>query len=142
MHIRILMIGNDRAYINAEQAYLKEKGYRVYITDPSLIAEMVQETNPDIVFLNFQAPSGETLEIYHQTLELLRLREIPVVFTLSEDTAYLVNRNSSRPSNHIHFVSDNLSDAFKQALTVPRPKSMSSVLSFRDEIHHALSVSA
>lgn len=118
MHLRILMIGSDEAYLATERDFLKEKGIRVYT---SLAAEhldaLISETDPDLVFLNYREPGIREIDLYQKAQGYLRSICKPVIFTLSEDTAYLTSRNRPATRPQKHHISDNISDAIRHALS-------------------------
>src|SRR5690606_16102033 len=80
--------------------------------------ELISETNPDLVFLNYRNPGIQEMDLYHRVLDNLRMILKPVIFTLSEDTAYLISRSRTTSHNQRNHISDNIGDAVKQALSV------------------------
>ncbi len=118
MRLRMLMIGNDEAYLATDRDFLKEKGIHVYSSLATKhLNELISEINPDIIFLNYRQPGTQEMELYHNVLDNLRIIRTPVIFTLSEDAAYLVSRDRTASHNHRNHISDNIGDAVKQAFS-------------------------
>ena len=122
MSLKILLIGDNEKAMMADKVYLKDRGLYVHTclyNDRELIDELVKEVKPDLVFINPAESDSSTRKVYQEFLNDIHLVAIPIVYTLSEDDVYLVNRKRtiSKPKRNI--IADNMIDAIKQALTPP-----------------------
>ncbi len=115
--MRILMIGNNREYLSLDGALLRDKGFNIYLCDNARIMdEMIAEVKPDLIFINWQTPDLVSTETYHSLLDNIRYACTPVVYTLSEDDVYLVNKKRTTLKERRYITSDNIIDAIKIAL--------------------------
>lgn len=145
MPLRILMIGDDEAYLATDRDFLKERGIRVYTSVAAEhVDELISETDPDLVFLNYRNPGIQEMDLYHNVLDNLHMVRKPVIFTLSEDTAYLVSRDRTASRNQRNHISDNIRDAVKQAFAITcMPGKGRAVPQFRKTVFfHTLPASA
>lgn len=111
------MIGNDESYLRTESDFLKERGIYVYTsTTPEYLDTLISETDPALVFFNYQHPASQDMELLLKLQQLLDDQHKPVVFTLSEDAAYLVRSNPTGKHARRTYVTSNIVDAIKQAL--------------------------
>jgi hypothetical protein len=117
MGLRILMIGNDSNYLAADAVMLRERGLRVYVSEHTgIINELIDEVRPDLIFINWQLPDKESTDAYHSVLDNIKFASIPVIYTLSEDDVYLVNRKRTAIRERRNIISDSVVDAVKMAL--------------------------
>jgi response regulator RpfG family c-di-GMP phosphodiesterase len=118
--LRILIIGNDLQLLRADGDVLTQRGMRVYICDKCQnAAEMVEEVKPDLVFVDPKKPDKITTDVYHSLLDNIRYASLPIIFTLSEDDVYLVNRKRTAMKDRRYIISDNIVDAIKMANVLP-----------------------
>ncbi|HTM67393.1 MAG TPA: hypothetical protein VL093_13785 [Flavipsychrobacter sp.] len=117
MNLRILMMGDDLSFMQADATLLRENGFRVHVCDNlSLINELVEEVKPDIAFINPQLPTSSTTDVYHNLLDNIVYACLPVIYTLSEDDVYLVNRKRTELKERRYIISDNILEAINMAL--------------------------
>ena len=120
MQLRILMVGNDEAYLATERDFLKEKGIRVYTSIAAQhLDALILETDPDLVFLNYRDPGIREMNLCQEMLGHLRAICKPLIFTLSEDTAYLSYGNRTATRHLKHYISDNIVDVIRHACSAP-----------------------
>lgn len=117
MSLRILMIGDDPEYLEPDREMLRERGLRVYTcTNATIVQEMVGEIRPDVVFINTRKHDLNSTNIYHSLLDNIHFACIPIIYTLSEDDVYLVNRKRTAAKERRYIMSDNIVDAIKLSL--------------------------
>ncbi len=120
MNLRVLMIGDNKEYLATDALLLRERNLRVYTCDDATIAsELVDEVKPDVIFINWQNPDKTSTDLYHNILDNIRFASVPVIYTLSEDDVYLVNRKRTAARNRRNLISDNVLDAVRMALVNP-----------------------
>ncbi len=112
------MAGNDEAYLAAEKETLRLKGFTVYVaTNKQILKDLIEEIKPDLLFLNFQRPGDSDIALYHSVLDDVKIAGLPVVFTLSEDDVYLVNRKRTVSREKRNITAHNVIKAIKLAFT-------------------------
>ena len=117
MNLRILMVGDDLSFMQADATLLRENGFRVHVCDNlSLVNELVEEVKPDIAFINPQSPNSNTTDIYHNLLDNIVYACLPVIYTLSEDDVYLVNRKRTELKERRYIINDNILGAITMAV--------------------------
>jgi len=117
MALRILMTGDDYNSLRYDAEMLRQRGFRVYFCDrKQILAEMIDEVKPDIVFINSKAPGKDSTDIYHKLIDNVVFASLPVIYTLSEDDVYLVNRKRTAIKERRYMMSDNIVDAIKMAI--------------------------
>lgn len=117
MALRILMTGDDYNYLRYDAEMLRQRGFRVYFCDrKQILAEMIDEVKPDIVFINSKTPGKDSTDIYHNLIDNIVFASLPVIYTLSEDDVYLVNRKRTAIKERRYMMSDNIIDAIKMAI--------------------------
>ncbi len=121
MRIKILLLGDNPSSLVADTQLLRERGMLV-ITSFNLdnINEMIAELKPDIIFFDAYKSNNKITEVYNDVVNGIRYSNIPVVFTLSEDDVYLVNRKRTESKNTRSLIADNMIDAIKLALDSSR----------------------
>ncbi len=117
MRLKILLIGDKPAALVADAQLLRERGLLV-ITAFNLdnINELIEEVKPDLVFFAAQQSNPRITEVYNNLVSSIYFTGIPVVFTLSEDDVYLVNRKRTESKDKRSLIADNMIDAIKMAL--------------------------
>ena len=93
MGLRILLIGDDLTYMMKDGAMLRAHGLRVYFcNDFRLVGDLMDETKPAVLFVNAKVHDEESTAMYHRLLDNVHYASIPVIYTLSANDVYLVNR--------------------------------------------------
>ena len=116
MGLRILVIGDDLNHLKVDGEMLRSKGFRVYYClNKDLVNEMLEETSPDIAFINSSTHTEDSADIYHSLLDNLQYVTLPVVYTLSEDDVYLVNRKRTAIKEQRYMTTNNVLDAIRMA---------------------------
>jgi hypothetical protein len=121
MSLKILLIGDDERAMLADKMYLKDRGLYVHTCLYSgIIDDLVAEIKPDLIFVNPSHPDNATRDAYQNFLNDINLVGVPIVYTLSEDDVYLVNRKRTLTKPKRNIIADNMIDAIKLALTNPK----------------------
>ncbi|MBA3827355.1 MAG: hypothetical protein H0X33_00310 [Taibaiella sp.] len=116
MRFKVLMLSDDPTYANADIQLLRDKGilvYTCYNTDN--MNTLVDEVAPDVLFINGTHPENY-LNVYNAILSTDNMAKIPVVYTLTEDEVYLVNRKRTNEKGKLDIITNNITDAIKMAL--------------------------
>lgn len=116
MRIRILMTGGNTEYLATEAQVLKDRGFLVYTCDERNMDEAIPEIRPDVVFINPEDPGMHSTKVYHELLDNIKYASVPVIYTLSEDDVYLVNRKRTASRDRRNIIADNVIDSIKYAL--------------------------
>ncbi len=120
MSIKILLISDDEKAMQADRLYLKDRGLHVHTClYTNIINDLVNEVKPDVIFINPTLPDNQSTEVYHSFLNDIRHLDVPIIYTLSEDDVYLVNRKRTATKSKRNIIADNMIDAIKLALTKP-----------------------
>ena len=118
MHTRILIAGDDQMTLAADSMLLKDRGMYVYtVMSIENIPELIDEIKPDILFFDSVKMGNDIKDAYNNTVNNTAFKNIPVIFTLSEDEMYLVKRGIRKKLSK----ADNVVDAVKMALEIDRP---------------------
>ena len=118
MALRILMTGDDYNYLNIDAEMLRQCGFAVYLCDnKQIVNELIEEVKPDVVFINSKNPDKHTTDLYHKLIDNVIYASLPVIFTLSEDDVYLVNKKRTTFKDRRYIMSDSILDAIKLALS-------------------------
>ena len=116
MGLRILLIGDDLNYMMKDGAMLRAHGLRVYFcNDFRLVGDLMDETKPDVLFVNAKVHDEESTAMYHRLLDNVHYASIPVIYTLSANDVYLVNRKRTATRESRYMTSNNIIDAIKMA---------------------------
>jgi hypothetical protein len=118
MRIKLLLTGNDTNHLAPEVDMLKERGFLVYTCEQHNAEAFVDEIKPDVVYINSASPNATTTNIYRRLMSRISLTKLPVIYTLTEDDAYLVSPKTDK-YNKRSMICDNILDAIKAALNVP-----------------------
>jgi hypothetical protein len=126
MRIKILMVGNSlETHSDAEM--LKERGFLVYTCNGYNMNEMVDEVKPSVVFINpLGSDTAKNNNLYNDFLDNIKFMVYPVVYTLSEDDVYIINRKRTTSKDKRTIIGDNIIDSIKTALlgaeiAMPKP---------------------
>lgn len=120
MRIKILLVGDQPQSLVADAQLLRERGLLV-ITAFNLdnINELITEVKPDVIFFDAHKSNNRITDVYNEVVNGIRFTNIPVIFTLSEDDVYLVNRKRTEMRDKRSLIADNMIDAIKMALASP-----------------------
>ncbi len=117
MALRVLMTGNDREFLKTDGKKLRERGFGVYICDQQIVEDMASEIKPDIILINSKVPDKSSTDTYHSLTDNILYASLPVVFTLSEDDVYIVNRKRTALKEARYQKTDSLVGAIRMALS-------------------------
>ena len=124
MSLKILLVGDNEAYLHADKLYLRDRGLHVHTCEHAgIISELIDEIKPDVIFIDPHAPTESTTGIFHSFLDNRQYMHIPVIYTLAEDDVYLVNRKRTAKGKR-NIIADNMIDAIKIALTNPTERNV------------------
>jgi hypothetical protein len=141
MSLKILLISDNETAMQADKIYLKDRGLYVHTCLYSnIINDLAGEVKPDVIFINPTQQDNQSTDIYYKFLNDIRHLEIPIVYTLSEDDVYLVNRKRTAAKAKRNIMADNMIDAIKLALT--KPESAPLVMPVTRKIHMPLNKQA
>lgn len=127
MRIKILMISDDVIAGLADARILKDKGLIVHTCyNIDNIPGVIDEIKPDLIFINPHTSSNDITNLYNSLVGSMSITGIPIIYTLSEDDVYLVNRKRTSAKDKRNFICDNIIDAVKVAMkkNAPSPKSI------------------
>jgi len=110
------MVGNNAEYLAPDAEMLKERGFAVYTCSDDIVSEMIDEVKPAVVFINPDNPGLSSTKVYHELLDNIHFASLPVIYTLSEDDVYLVNRRRTASRDKRNMICDNVIDSIKTAL--------------------------
>lgn len=110
------MTGDNPENMKAEADMLKSRGFLVYTCSEENVDDAIPEVKPDVVFVNPHDPGLHSTQVYHELLDNVKFASIPVIYTLSEDDVYLVNRKRTISRNKRNIITDNIIDGIKCAL--------------------------
>lgn len=116
MRIRILVVGNDYDSLVPDMEMLRDRDFAVYSCQDEAVFDMIEEVKPALVFVNPDTPGLSSTKVYHSLLDDMRFASIPVIYTLSEDDVYLVNRKRTAMRDKRNLICDNIVDGIKTAL--------------------------
>ena len=120
MSLKILLISDDERAMQADKTYLKDRGLYVHTClYTNIINDLVCEVKPDVIFINPTLPDNQSTDIYHSFLNDIRHLDIPIIYTMSEDDVYLINRKRTATKAKRNIIADNMIDAIKLALIRP-----------------------
>ena len=122
MRIKILLLGNDPVSLMSDGQLLRERGLLVFTAfNLQNIYEIINEINPDVVFFDSQKPNILLTDTYNDLVNNISSANVPVIFTLSDDTIYLVTRKWTDNKDKRTIIADNIIDAIKVALRSNKP---------------------
>lgn len=130
MRIRVLMINGPQHPTAADAEMLRERGFMVYNCTDEIATEMVNEIWPDVIFVNPDNPGLGSTKVYHQILDDVTFASIPVIYTLSEDDVYLVNKKRTGSRDRRNIIADNIIDGIRSSLLdekVPKRRKQKSI---------------
>lgn len=102
---------------NVDAEMLRDKGFLVYNCAENTVNEMVDEIQPNVIFMNPEDSEGSTsLDLYNSILGNIYYASYPLIYTMAEDDIYLVNGSRTSKKNKRTVISDNIVDSIKVAL--------------------------
>lgn len=126
MRIKILMVSDDVMAGMADSRILKDKGLLVHTCyDTENAPGVIDEIKPDLIFINPHVNNPAITNLYNSLVGSMSITGIPIVYTLSEDDVYLVNRKRTSMRDKRHFICDNIVDAIKVAMQRNAPSAKS-----------------
>jgi len=128
----VLIIGNDKERLQKNRRRLSKEGFTVALcTDCQNITHRIDKIKPDVVLINTTSITHQSTDIYNNLVDTVRYAALPVIFALSEDDVYLVNRRRTSQPETRSVIANTAIDAVHKALENPQ-RHTSSELSFRD----------
>lgn len=116
MRLKVLMVGNSEG-ANADAEMLRDRGFLVYTCSETTVNEMVEEVHPAVIFLNPEdSNNSKSIDVYNALLGNIFYTNYPVIYTMSEDDVYIVNRKRTSSKDKRTVISDNIVDSIKVAL--------------------------
>ena len=107
MSLKILLISDDERAMQADKTYLKDRGLYVHTClYTNIINDLVCEVKPDVIFINPTLPDNQSTDIYHSFLNDIRHLDIPIIYTMSEDDVYLINRKRTATKAKRNIIAD------------------------------------
>ena len=117
MRLKILLTGKDERQQLPDAQLLTERGFLVYRCKENTVNAMIDEIHPDVVIINpVEKDDTTSSTLYERLLNNIRYARLPLVYTLSEDDVYLVNRRRTATKGKRNFIADNIIDSIKTAL--------------------------
>lgn len=116
MRLKILLTGSDKYNHEPDAELLKEKGFLVYRCNETAVKAMIEEVRPDVLIINPIDEKQSDACLYHRLLRNIKYAKLPLIYTVSEDDVYLVNRKRTIAREKRNFVVDNIIDGIKTAL--------------------------
>ena len=119
MHTRILITCDDPMTLIADCTLLKDRGMYVYTaSNLDNIPELIAEVKPDVVFFDAVHMDEAVHTAYNNMMGNTSFKDIPVVYTLTEDDMYLVTPKRADGAPKKSRRATSVLDAVKMALTV------------------------
>lgn len=116
MRLKVLLTGQDKFNHEPDVEMLRDKGFLVYRCEENAVNDMIEEVHPDVLIINPIDAQQSSTSLYHRLLDSIKYAKLPLIYTLSEDDVYLVNRKRTAPKNRRNFIADNIIDGIKTAL--------------------------
>lgn len=117
MRLKILLTGKDEKQQQPDAELLSQRGFLVYRCTESMVNDMIDEIHPDVVIVNpVEKDDTTSSSLYERLLNNIKYARLPLIYTLSEDDVYLVNRKRTAVRGMRNFISDNIIDGIKTAL--------------------------
>lgn len=139
MRIRVLMVNGEMHPTAPDAEMLKERGFAVYNCTDAIATEVAKEIRPDVIFINPDNPGLGSTKVYHEILDDVAFASIPVIYTLSEDDVYLVNKKRTGSRDRRNIITDNIIDGIRSSLLdvkMPKRKRRESI-----ELYDSLNIS-
>lgn len=117
MRLKILLTGKDKFQHEPDAEMLRDRGFLVYRCDESDVNDMIDEVHPDVLIINPTVQEQSSTSLYNRLLNSIRYAKLPLIYTMSEDDVYLVNRKRTLSRGNRNFIVDNIIDGIKTALS-------------------------
>lgn len=117
MRLKVLLTGKDRFEHEPDAEMLRDRGFLVYRCDESTVNDMIDEVHPDVLIINPTDEQQSSTSLYNRLLNSIRYARLPLIYTMSEDDVYLVNRKRTMSRGNRNFIVDNIIDGIKTALS-------------------------
>ncbi len=117
MRLKILLTGKDEQQQQPDAELLSQRGFLVYRCGENVVGDMIDEIHPDVVIVNpIEKDNTTSSTLYEKLLNNIKYARLPLIYTLSEDDVYLVNRRRTATRGKRNFIADNIIDGIKTAL--------------------------
>lgn len=116
MRLKVLLTGQDKFDHEPDAELLRERGFLVYRCEETAVNDMIDEVQPDVLIINPIDEQPTSNGLYNRLLKSLKYAKLPLIYTLSEDDVYLVNRKRTSARDKRNFIADNIIDGIKTAL--------------------------
>ncbi|MCB0698977.1 MAG: hypothetical protein H6551_13150 [Chitinophagales bacterium] len=116
MRLKVLLTGKDENAQIPDAEMLRDRGFLVYRCEEEVVDDMIDELHPDILIINPLEKDNSSTSLYNRLLSSIKYARLPLIYTLSEDDVYLVNRKRTAIRGMRNFIVDNIIDGIKTAL--------------------------
>ena len=116
MRLKVLLTGKDKYQHLSEAEMLKERGFLVYRCEEAVLDAMIEEVQPDVVIINPILDEKAGTNLYKRLLKNIKYKALLLIYILSEDDVYVVNRARTTIRDVRNFIVDNIVDGIKTAL--------------------------
>lgn len=117
MRLKVLLTGKDELQQQPDAELLSQRGFLVYRCGENMVNDMIDEIHPDVVIVNpIEEDNTTSSSLYEKLLNNIKYARLPLIYTLSEDDVYLVNRRRTAARGKRNFIADNIIDGIKSAL--------------------------
>lgn len=116
MRLKVLLTGKDKFCHEADAEMLRNRGFLVYRCEENSVKDMIDELHPDVLIINPTAEEKSGSKLYNKFLNSIKYARLPLIYTLSEDDVYLVNRSRTLARGARNFIADNIIDGIRTAL--------------------------
>lgn len=116
MRLKVLLTGQDKFDHEPDVELLRDRGFLVYRCEETAVNDMIEEVQPDVLIINPTDEQPSSNGLYNRLLKSLKYAKLPLIYTVSEDDVYLVNRKRTSARDKRNFIADNIIDGIKTAL--------------------------
>lgn len=120
MRLKVLLTGRDKFSHEPDAEMLRDRGFLVYRCEENSVNDMIDELHPDVLIINPTDEKQSSSNLYNRLLNSIKHAKLPLIYTLSEDDVYLVNRRRTLAKGARNFIADNIIDGIKTALDTGR----------------------
>lgn len=117
MRLKVLLTGKDKNAQVPDAEMLRDRGFLVYSCEERVVDDMIDELHPDVLIINPLDAEASSTGLYNRLLSSIKYARLPLIYTLSEDDVYLVNRKRTAIRGMRNFIVDNIIDGIKTALS-------------------------
>ncbi|RYZ51529.1 MAG: hypothetical protein EOP49_11500 [Sphingobacteriales bacterium] len=116
----VLLVENKGKAGGSRKGFLQALGYQVKLCSVAAqIDKLITAHRPAIVFINSEHTDYLSTSVYNNLLDNVSIASIPLVYTLSENDVYLVNRKRTASRNDRDFFASSVAEACNLALQPP-----------------------